>query len=597
MVDKSFSCFKRLVLIILLTSTFLLPEIVEKVEVKERIFSHEFNSKDMIIISDKDLKLLKIKNFTDLYSFITVLNVHRRGQSDSTFDLSMRGSNFEQVLMLVNGIPMNNPQTGHFNSGLAFTVQDIERIEIIRGGSSTTYGAGAFAGVVNIILKRKSEFHFTVSGGKNDFFSSILSVGKVFKNFNVRLSWQRNNSSGFYPGQEFDLYRLSLAASFTGKETEIGFFTGYLNNDFGAAGFYADYPSLEEMGSFFSQFLLRKIFKRITCSFTVSYNTLDDFFTLDRYEPDFFQNQSLSKQIYLNFSFSYKLKRIKATGGLEFKNESMESSSMGYHRRNRWTIYLNTNYLLKKGGIDAGIRSNHISDENSNLTFYAGIYHHIASGLIFKAGCGKSFRIPSFTELYYESPANIGNPELKPEVSFNFETSLSLLTHQQSITLALFYRNQKNVIDWIKLLDNEIDMDTIPWEARNIEKNDVTGFEINYRLNLKRAMVIAGVEKLFVINRNSGFQSKYGLRFPDLCIKTSMSYKPASFFGITAQYLYKRIYQTIERGHFLNLIFGLYFKNVEISLGVDNVFKTIIEEIPGLKTPGRWIYFSIVYHQ
>ncbi|MCK4942641.1 MAG: TonB-dependent receptor [Candidatus Aminicenantes bacterium] len=597
MTDKLFFGFNRLVLFMILATTFLFPEIVERVEVTEKIFSREFNSKDMIVIRDEDLNQLNIKNFTDLFSFLTILNVNRRGQSDSIFDLTMRGSNFEQVLILVNGIPINNPQTGHFNSGLAFSIQDIERIEIIKGGSSTAYGGGAFAGVVNIILKKKTEFHFTVIRGENDFFSSVVSVGKEFENLKLRFSWQRNNSSGFYKGREFDNYRFSAAASYAGKDMEMEFYTGYLSNDFGAAGFYADYPSIEEISSFFSQFLVRKILKKMTYSFSVSYNSHDDFFTLDRYHPDFFQNHSLSEQIFVNASGSYAAGRIRAASGIEFRNESMDSSSMGTHKRNRWSLYFNVNYVLKKGGVEAGVRGDQVSDDHTNLTFYTGIYHHIVSGLIFRAGCGRSFRLPSFTELYYQSPANVGNPELEPEVSYNFETSLSLAIKQQNIGLSLFYRDQKNVIDWIKAVDSETDIDAIPWEARNIEKNDVAGIEINWRLNLKRVMVIAAMEKLFVIDKNSGFLSKYGLQFPDLCVKTSLSYRPAPIFGITAQYLYKRIYQTTENGHFLNLVFGLYFKKIEASFRVDNVFDTIIEEIPGLKIAGRWFYFTLVYRK
>lgn len=578
-------------------SSLLFPDIVEVVEVKEKIFSHDFLSKDMIIIREDDLRQLNIKNFADLFSLVAFINVNRRGHSDGSFDLSMRGSNFEQILMLVNGIPINNPQTGHFNSSLPFSLQDVERVEIIRGGNSTTYGGNAFAGVVNIILKQESGLQFAVTGGENDFLSSRLSISRVFKNLRLRFSLQRENSSGFHPGREFDQYRITAAVSYSGDGNELEFFAGYLSNNFGAAGFYADYPSIEEIGSYLCQFIVKKKYNRIAYSFTVSYNSHDDSFTLDRTRPDFFQNRSLTEQIFLGLSGSYVTKKLRASAGIEFKSVMMDSSSMGNHIRDRWAGFLNINTIFNWGGMDLGIRNDRMPDEHTNLTYYLGVYHHILPGIIVKAGCGKSFRVPSFTELYYVSPANIGNPELKPEVSTNFETSLSVTKGRQNIGLSLFYRNQMNVIDWVKEAEGEADIEAVPWQARNIEKNDVAGFEVNYQLALSKLVAMAGVEKLFVLDHQSGLFSKYGLQFPDLSVKTCLSYRPAAWLGITAQYLYKKIFQSGQSGHFLNLVFGLYHKTFELSLRLDNILDTIIEEIPGVKIPGRWIYLTIAYLQ
>lgn len=137
--------------------------IVETVDVEGRIFSNELmESKNMVIITSADLERLKIKDMADLFSFFTAVNVSRRGASETSFDLTMRGGNFEQVLVVVNGIPLNNPQTGHFNGDFPFSVGDVDRVEILRGGSSTAYGAGAFAGMINVILKRKpfTTLHF-----------------------------------------------------------------------------------------------------------------------------------------------------------------------------------------------------------------------------------------------------------------------------------------------------------------------------------------------------------------------------------------------------------------------------------------------------
>lgn len=577
-----FVCF----LILLFSPQF--AQIKKTIIVKGKVFSNELDSKNMVIITKEELSDLKIKNFADLFSFFSVVNVSRRGSSESSFDISMRGSNFEQILLLVNSIPWNNPQTGHFNTDLPFLIKDIERVEIVRGGSSTTYGGGAFAGVINIILKKRSEFGLTFTSGGNKYFDTALNINKRLKNMDFKLSFNRSTTSGYYNGREIDQLKLTGGGSYSNKNLEIDFFSGFLNKKFGADGFYAPFPSYEKIKSFFYMFQLKKEIKKFSYSLTHSYNSHDDNFTLDRSKPDFFKNNSLTQLSNFNLSCFYKSNKIKTTGGIELKRETMDSSSMGIHERNRITCFANLNYHFGSSGIDAGIRGDVIIyDGKSNLTFYSGIYHNFSPNLVLKAGYGKSFRVPSFTELYYKSPANIGNPELEPEVSYNYETSLSIYNKNQSLDVTLFYRDQENVLDWVKYSASS------PWEAVNISKNDVAGLEITHYINFDKTVIYSGFEKIFVINEQNGFLSKYGLRFPDLSLKVNLYHRISRALGFVANYYYKQIHKTDERGHFLNLIFSVYIKRVELSFRADNIFNTIIEEIPGVKIPGRWLYISI----
>ncbi|HKK08312.1 MAG TPA: TonB-dependent receptor plug domain-containing protein, partial [Gemmatimonadota bacterium] len=76
-----------------------------------------------------------------------------RPRSPAQADLSLRGSSFEQVLVLVDGVPVNDPQTGHFDLDVAVPLASVERIEILRGPASATFGADAVGGVVNIVTR------------------------------------------------------------------------------------------------------------------------------------------------------------------------------------------------------------------------------------------------------------------------------------------------------------------------------------------------------------------------------------------------------------------------------------------------------------
>jgi vitamin B12 transporter len=582
------------------TAQPLSAQIIEEVEVTGKVFSDDSHSKNMVIISASDLEEFKIKDMSELFSFFTALNTSKRGAGETSFDITMRGSNFEQVLVLVDGVPINNPQTGHFNSDFPFSLQDVERVEILRGGSSTTSGAGAFAGVVHIFLKKmkkNTDLQVNASGGENKFYSTTLNAGKKFNNLGFRVSVDKNKSDGFYVGQEFDNVKFTAGTYYNHKNTEIDLHAGYLKKDFGAAGFYAPYPSKETIKSNSYRFRIKQTFNRFDYSLTYSYNKHQDYFILDKTRPALFQSESDTTLNFLNLSTAYKGAGFTASMGAQLRGETIDSTSMGDRKRNRGALFFNVNLeLTKQSGFDAGIRRNFEPEGNSNFTYYTGLYHRLGRGMIMRAGYGKSFRLPSFTELYYHSPANIGNELLKPEISHNYEASFSMLRANHQMDISIFYRNQQNMIDWVRQYD-VFSSTVYPWEAVNYEINDIIGVEWTNRIRFKGTMISLGIEKLSAVNQEdmAGFQSKYGFRFPDFTIKASVIQPIASFAKVAANYTYKHINDTTEKGHFMNLIFTVPIGHVELGLRMDNVFNSIIEEIPGLMVPGRWLYMTFTY--
>lgn len=584
---------------------FLLPwvfsspvfsEIVETVEVNASIFSREPNSKNIVIISKEELEGLQIKDMADLFSIFTAVDINRRGPGESSFDITMRGSNFEQVLVLVDGNPLNNPQTGHFNSDFPFSIADIQRVEILRGGSSTAYGAGAFAGMVNIIMKKSTDLQISLTGGENKTYSSTVQAGKKQGNLDSRFSAHRDSTGGYYKGRESDLTKLTGGISFSRGGTLIRINTFFLDKDFGAKDFYAPYPSFESIKSYFYTFQWNETRKQLRYFFSYALNRHKDFFELDRFRPGFFNNQSDTTLHNAKASASYKNKggNFSAEAGVELKRELMESSSMGTHRRNGSALYVNANYLIRKRwGLDLGLRQNFIAGRNSTLTFYAGTYHELGEGTTMRAGFGKSYRLPSFTELFYHAPGNQGDKNLEPEFSRNLETSFTWLKSKYQLDISVFYRDQDQSIDWIKTPGAP----TV-WKAVNIEKNDILGAELTQRFTLGRSIVSIGIERMGAIN-NKGmeFISKYSLRFPDFSVKVNAVYPIRKMAVLAANYRYKHLYKTTERGHFLDLVLTVPLKAFEVSLRADNLFNTIIEEIPGLEIPGRWFYVSISYRR
>ncbi len=278
---------------LILFSTFCYGDkIVEKLKITGYVFSDIPMSKNMEIVTKKNIRELNINSFTELFSLLTSVNVSRRGAGDTSFDFTLRGSNFEQVLILINGIPFNNPQTGHFNGDFPFSIKDIERVEILKGGSSAIYGGGAFAGIVNIILSSRENLNLSLTGGEHNYFSAHISGGKKFRNFTWRISAHKSNTAGFHEGREYDLMNLFTNAFYAKGSSNINFSAGYLFKDFGAKGFYAPFPSKENIKSAIFQLQAKQKINKIDYILKLSYEAHSDDFILDRKRPDFYFNQS-----------------------------------------------------------------------------------------------------------------------------------------------------------------------------------------------------------------------------------------------------------------------------------------------------------------
>jgi len=173
--------FVLFVILCFLLNLYAFSSIIEKLIIDGSIYTEDMLSKHMIIIGADEIKNSKVKSMSDLFSFLPGVDVNRRGQGSTSYDLVMRGSNFEQILIMVNGIPVNNLQTGHFNTDLPFTPEDIERVEISRGGNSVFYGISGFAGIINIILKKRSDIKLNIYA--TGYFNSTSKTTQNYLKF------------------------------------------------------------------------------------------------------------------------------------------------------------------------------------------------------------------------------------------------------------------------------------------------------------------------------------------------------------------------------------------------------------------------------
>src|SRR5690554_7413116 len=131
-------------------------------------------SKQVAVITSKEIERTPARSIEDLLSYVAGVDILQRGPHGVQADISLRGGSFDQTAILINGINLTNPHTGHYSSNLPINLSDIERVEIVQGPSSLVYGASAFAGRVNIITRKDRESGGLVKleGGMHGLFGA-----------------------------------------------------------------------------------------------------------------------------------------------------------------------------------------------------------------------------------------------------------------------------------------------------------------------------------------------------------------------------------------------------------------------------------------
>ena len=524
------------------------------------------STKTVTVLTSEDLKGLPFDSLSQLLSSLSFLTVLRRGPE--SFDVGIRGSSPKRVLILINGLRLNDPQTEHFNMEIPLSLRDIERIEIIKGGTSTFYGSGAFAGAINIVVKGKRRGHINLTGGEKGFFSADFMGGMGA----FSLSFSSRRSDGYYPGREFDIKTINMGFS----EGGISVFGGLSWKKLGEKGFYAPFPSYEEVGSF----LLTGKYNHGGLEFSFLSRGLNDHFILDRTRPEWYENFHNNYLNTVRTSYSFPFKGFSVLMGGEASLESIRSQRLGDHDRGGGAVFLLARKATLKTLFESGLRMEVFSGYSPFAGIYAGMEREIGNGIFFTLSAGNSLRRPTFTELYYRSPANLGNPKLVPEKSLNLETGLRAGVKGLSMGVSVYIRREKGVIDWVRNSSDE------PWRAENLPDMTFGGAEFNLKWRGKG--IFLGIGGMFnLVFHSIDRETKYALAFEREKISGMVGVN-SGVFSLSSVLSYKRMYSG-EGGVFLDSRFSVRFRKLTFYIQGNNLFNTIIEEIPGIRIPGRWI--------
>ena len=555
------------------------------------------------VIEKEEIEKAPADSVLDILDLQGGVGLQRRGAGEIQGDLSIRGSTSEQVLILLDGVPLNDPQTSHHDLDLPIFLNEVERIEILKGPGSSLYGTDALGGVVQIISSPPPD-KLTVRGKiRAGTYSQDLyyhdrggqaQVTLPFAKGGARISAGVEDSSGFRPGTDYQTIKTSAEANpeILGRKSSLA--VGYLDKEFGARDFYTPTPAWEHTQTFFAKTGLDLISRDgFFLQPTISFLRHTDHFVLYRDDPERYQNHHLT---YTILGSVKSLVRLRPIGNLalvlEGSGDWLESSNLGDHSQSRGSLGLEYSSPKKYSlELDSSIRADLFSNQATSISPSLGIGYRPTEKIRFRASSGLSYRSPSFTELYYSDLYNKADSNLKSERSFSFEAGGEYCPiPRASLSLVFLRRADWNLIDWVRSSSAD------PWQARNLSDITSYGIETSVAARLFEGLSFR-VEYGFLAREQeeTGYQYKYSNDFPRHRFTLSFRGKPVTNFSyylalenpvvdLTSGKKYEDYQQIL-----IHAALSYTAKMLTLSIEGKNLTNSRYQDIAGVPRPRRYL--------
>lgn len=471
------------------------------------------------VLTAREIEGLPARSVADLLRWATGVEI--RSRSAAQADLSIRGSSFEQVLVLVNGVPMNDGQTAHFDLDLAVPLESVERIEVVRGPASALYGADALGGVVNVVTSdaggEEGVSTARLEGGSFGQAGAAVVARGSAGSLDLTGAGEFRRSDGHRPGTDARIAKGTVRGSAPVGGGRLVADAGVALRDFGANGFYSAFDSYEETRTLTASagWVPSPTEDGLRVEPRASLRLHDDDYVLVRGDPERYRNRHTSWQ-----AGGEVTARAEPADGLalawggELYEDALDSNALGRRSETRGAVFAEasagvTGRFVATGGLRLDAHEVYGTEWSPSAS--AAVWP--ADGLELRASVGRSFRTPSWTERFLESPANVGTPGLDPETAWSGDVGVEL-TPGAGLRLGLtgFLRDARDLVDWSRPV--EADPEATPWRTRNVESATYRGLEAEAEIRGPAGLRLQGGLELLSVEAEAGegFLSKRALR-------------------------------------------------------------------------------------
>ena len=452
------------------------------------------------------------QSVNDLLKYAIGVDVRQRGNLGAQTDNSIRGGSFDQITILLNGINICDPQTGHNAAEFPVDISEIERIEILEGPAGRVYGTSSLMGAINIVTRidKQSGAAVHAEGGSYGYFNGGGHASVVNGRFSNQVSGSYTRSDGFSRNKagglnaDFKQSKGFYQGNYRGDQVDVKWYAGISNKDFGSNTFYgvSSDDQFEHTRKFYTAVQAETKGQNYHFKPSVYWNRGEDRFEYFRGKGENTYNYGRTDVLGLNLNNYVETVLGKTAFGAEFRNEGIISTKLGepldnptkihgvdidYDKglnRTNMSFHLEHTVILPRFTLSAGVIATKNTWDGEGFKFYPGVdvSYQLARDWKIYASYNTSLRLPSFTELYYTMQGYKADKHLKAEKMQAFEGGIKYLTPGVKATVSVYRNHGTNMIDWIRDTSKGEDE---PWQSVNHTKLNTTGVEASVLFNFR----------------------------------------------------------------------------------------------------------------
>jgi len=540
----------------------------------------------LVILTREDLARLPVSTPIDALRLVPSVEVRERGPRGVQADFAIRGAGFGQALVLVNGARLNDAQSGHHNGDVPVSLLDVERIEVLLGGGASVHGADAVGGAINVITRRAGpRFAADLAFGQHDLVEAAASVSLAAKPVEHVFSGEFNRSTGFAPDRDHDV-KLARYQGTVATDTTLSI--AYLDKEFGAAGFYGPSPSRE----FTDQTLVSAEHRfaprgRSLLSIDGAYRSHGDRFVYDWTRPAFSDNRHRTHAVSANGRWRTALgAATQLSVGASAGRDAIDSTSLGERTFTRAGAVVELRQALgSRLVVQPGVRVDRYDSFGTAWSPAIAASGWIVPAVRWRTATGRSFRIPTYTELYYRDPNHLASDDLSPERAWSADAGVDAFAGGWTASATAFGRWDADVIDWVRAVATE------RWHTTNIRDVDTKGVELG--LSRRLGTTLWGV-------RYTGQHAEAPAL--DLLSKYVLDFAPHAL-SLSGATTWRRLdlgshvtytQRADGRDYWVaDLRVAHPLGRAEIYVDVANAFDQAYQEVKGVDMPGRWVKIGL----
>ncbi len=598
--------------------------------------SYQQSTRVVSVITKQELEQLPVQSINDVLDYVSGVDLRQRGPIGIQSDVSIRGGSFDQVMVLLNGINVTDPQTGHFSMNLPVDMSSIERIEILEGPGARAFGPNAFSGAINFVTgtAEKNTIKADVSGGEYGLMNAGASTTIHHKNLQSFVSARGVKSDGYAENTDFKSTNIFYQGKLALGQDKLDWQIGYLDKSFGAFAFYSPkYPNQYEQNRTLFSSLKFTSSGKIKLTPAVYWRRNHDRFELFRNNPASWytsHNYHLTDVMGTSVNGSTTWMMGTTSLGGEVRGEAIWSNNLGdllttpidvpgeagaqftrsYSRVNS-SLFMEHTYTLNGLIISAGLLANHNTGLDYRVRFFPGIdvAYWLNSQLKLTAGYNRSLRMPTFTDLFSNTSTTMGNRQLKPEEVDAAEVSIRWFSTGIESRVSGIYRQANHLIDWGKIPTD------VKYQSLNISEMETTGIQFYAAIKptdwwgegtfIKRMSIDylnLNQNKAADINYDSRYVMDY-LKHKVVFALTHQLFNPLTVSWNVSWQERMGSYsdqngetQTYDPFWMTDLRLNWHTQHIDIYAEASNLFEAAFQDIGSVPQPGRWIRGGVKYN-